>query len=63
MMKFWALQSSSMMSLHWITLTGYELVKTVYTGNVILLLFWFVLLILSSLLQVAIGKYVQIHGY
>lgn len=31
MMKFWALQSSSMTSLRWITLTGYSL-TTVYIG-------------------------------
>lgn len=48
MMKFWALQSSSMMSLRWITLTGYALVKTVYIGNVILFLYWLGLITLAS---------------
>lgn len=45
MTKFWALQNYSMMSLHWITLTGYTLVKSVYITILILLLSWLVLFI------------------
>lgn len=47
MMKFWALQNYSMMSLHWITLTGYTLVKIVYIT--VLLLSWLVLFIYNLL--------------